>query len=110
MNNARTACDLLAMEASTKVQQAITGAHTVERKPEQPFSAWYVHNKVAGMTGSMQQVADRLAISRAYLYKLFSGEKRLSDEMVLTMAGALDFTVAELLAARAVDLLEAEVG
>lgn len=109
MMDARTACDVLAMEASTKVPEYISQHIAVERKEGQPFCGWYVQNRLAVAGIAVSQFASEAGISRNYLYRIFSGEKRLSDDLLMSFARRPEFSMGELLVARSVDMLNSEV-
>ena len=101
----QTGCDLLALNAETVVRQHAANIEA-ERREGQPFSAWYLEHRVAAQGFNKQAAAEHLGMSRTFFYNLINGNKKLSDEMVHTFAGSMDFTVAELLVARSLDVMD----
>ena len=58
----------------------------------------------SGRWETLAQTADRAGISPQYLSEIERGRKEPSSEMIASLAGALDVTVADLMAATAGDL------
>jgi plasmid maintenance system antidote protein VapI len=104
----KTACDLLALEASSKVLIRAEGIEA-EQAEDQSFGGWYLSDVINASSKNKQELADTLGVSRTFLYGLMSGKKKMSDNMVETLADVLPFTVAELLVVRAMDYM-IEVG
>ena len=68
---------------------------------------WRLRMLRADRDETLAQTAERAGISPQYLSEVERGRKELSSEMIAAVAGALDITVADLMAGAAADLRRA---
>jgi antitoxin component HigA of HigAB toxin-antitoxin module len=105
MINTDTACDILSYNAETVVREHLNSF--AGAKPEgQSLVGWYLQNRIEASGCNKKEAAEKMGVSRTFLYALLAGTKKLSDDMITTLVNTMGFTAAELITVAALDTMD----
>jgi len=92
-------CDLIAYAAETLVRDRWEECLVPDIK-SQDFLARYITARLKFLGTAIPDFAERVGVSRTFMYRIQSGEKDVSEDLLVRMAQQDEFCLHELMVAR----------